>query len=193
MWFFRLVLGVIVSVLAGPALADLEPRTETVPLRIMVLDEDAQDWITVSNGGSCAAVSGRVRIDFGASAGSVVIDTEYGGAGTRDPAPVRVVSGPAVVMPVPDGARSIVIVVSDLPPRGQVIVTLDIDNERGWFEDGRVVATPRDIAGSTAEFVAPGLDSDVVRGVFADGRIAVLPVELPCADSASEPAVVPIA
>jgi len=189
--FVRFVPILVLGTLAGPALAEPAPRTETVPLRVMVLDEDAQDWITVSHGGTCATLSGRLRIDFGPSAGSVVIDTEYGGAGTRDPAPVQVVTGPAVVLPVPDGARSIEIVLQDLPPQGQVIVTLDIDNERGWFAGNRVMATPADIAGSTVEVVPQARDA--VRGVFVDGRLAVVPVELPCTDGASEPGAVPVA
>lgn len=189
--FFPSVPVLVLAALAGPALAEPAARTETVPLRVVVLDEDAQDWITVSHGGTCATLSGRVRIDFGPSAGSVVIDTEYGGAGTRDPAPVEVVTGPAVVRPVPDGARGIEILLQDLPPQGQVIVTLDIDNERGWFAGNRVMATPADIAGSTAEF-APNA-RDAVRGVFVDGRLAVLPVEVACTDGASEPGAVPVA
>ena len=165
---------------------------DAAPLHVMVIDEDAQDWIVLQNKSDCATVSGHARVDFHASRGGVLIDTEPGGAGTRDPAAVEVLSGPGVVGRVEDGARSIDIAVHGLPPQGQVIVTLDIDNERGWFENARVVATPDDIRGSVAEFTTPGPDGFTTRGVLADGRLAILPVAASCDDGVSDPSATPM-
>jgi hypothetical protein len=165
---------------------------DSAHLHVMVIDEDEQDWIVLRNTSDCAAITGHARIDFSASRGSVVIDTDYGGPGTRDPGLVRVLSGPAVVGDVEDGARAIDIAVHALPPQGQAIVTLDIDNERGWFENARVMATPGDIRGSVAEFTATGPDGATSRAGFADGRLAILPVPATCDDGASDPSATPM-
>jgi len=191
-WCAAMAMAMCVA-LALPGWAERPSSVEAVELHVMVLDEDDQDWITLSNTGHCASVTGRLRIDFNGSNGSVVIDTAYGGGGTRDPAPVQVLSGPAVLLPVADGARAIDMVITDLPPQGQVIVTLDIDNERGWFEETRVMATPQHIAGSVAEFTPRDPGSVPVRGVFSDGRRAVLSATGPCDEGASEPESSPLA
>jgi hypothetical protein len=171
---------------AAPALG------ETAELRVFVMDEDEHDWITLSHAGGCGIVSGQLRVDFGPSAGGVVIDTAYGGGGTRDPSPVAVLSGPVVAVPVTDGARHIDLLVTGLGPGGQAVVTLDIDNERGWFENARVMATPDDIMGSVATFT-PGDDAGpATRAEFNDGRLAMMQVPAPCDDGKAEPFAAPI-
>jgi hypothetical protein len=82
--------------------------------------------------------------------------------------------------------------VTGLGPGGQAVVTLDIDNERGWFENARVMATPDDIMGSVATFT-PGDDAGpATRAEFNDGRLAMMQVPAPCDDGKAEPFAAPI-
>jgi hypothetical protein len=121
---------------------------------------------TNRTGSSLQQYAGGCGIDLGACSGSisgprraaVVIDTAYGGGGTRDPSPVAVLSGPVVAVGGRRMGRAHIDhrVTGRCRHGGQAVVTLDIDNERGWFENARVMATPDDIMGSVATFTHRG-------------------------------------
>jgi len=70
----------------------------------------------------CPLVAAALQVDFSSSKGRLVIDTEYGGAGTKDPMPVQVLEGLALVDPVADGARRLTVRIGALPPKARVIV-----------------------------------------------------------------------
>jgi hypothetical protein len=149
-------------------------------LEVFVEDAAMLDVIVLRNVEACGPISGLFRVDFGPSEGQVVIDTEYGGAGTQDPWTPVIRSGPARLMPVEDGARVLDLMVAGLAPGEQVVVTLDIDNERGLSRAERIVATGADIAGGLSVFMPDGPGAEAVTGELdATGR-AVLAGPVPC-------------
>jgi hypothetical protein len=151
---------------------------ETV-LEVLIHDASAFDWIAIRHDGGCDALTGRLHVDFGPSAGQVVIDTEYGGGGTLHPRPVQVVEGPGEVVPVEDGARGLGVELFGLAPGGQVVVTLDMDSGVDLDRPGAarsIVARGVDIAGSLARFTAPG--AQTAEAEFDERGAAVLTV--PC-------------
>ena len=83
-------LAVILSLLATSAQADLSLRME---------DGDPHDRFWIRNTDSCGSVNGILDIDFTPSKGGVLLDTEYGGLGTKDPMPVEVELGPIRLAP----------------------------------------------------------------------------------------------
>jgi len=140
-------------------------------LSISIRDGDPHDRIFVSNTGACTLARGVLGIDFTMSSGGVLIDTQYGGAGTKDPMPVEVEYGPLHVHAVADGDRQIVIEVDVLLPGQSGTVTLDVDNEASpWFAQ-RVSILADHLEGSTARFAAAGHDATAVFD--ASGSVVV--------------------
>jgi hypothetical protein len=141
---------------------------DSAHLHVMVIDEDEQDWITSATS-DCGIDHGAAPGRFQRPPGALWSSTRIMAAAARaTPARLAVLSGPVVVPAVTDGARAYRSS-RDHACRhgGQAVVTLDIDNERGWFENARVMATPDDIMGSVAEFTATGPDAGArnARGI----------------------------
>jgi hypothetical protein len=154
---------------------------ETALLEVIVEDAAMLDVVVFRNVEACGPISGMLRVDFGPSAGQVVIDTEYGGGGTQDPWTPVVRSGPARLMPVADGARALDILVAGLEPGAEVIVTLDMDSEAEPTRAGRIVATGAEIAGSLAAFTPDAAPGEVLTAAFDATGLAVLSGPVPCA------------
>jgi hypothetical protein len=155
-------------------------QAEAARLEVLVEDAAVLDVIVLRNVEACGPVSGLFRVDFGPSAGRVVIDTEYGGGGTQDPWTPVVRAGPGRLMPVADGARALDVLVAGLRVGEQVIVTLDIDSEREATRAGRIVATGAEIAGSRAVFTPDTDGAEALEGTFDATGTAVLEGPLPC-------------
>jgi hypothetical protein len=83
-------------------------------------------------------------------------------------------------MPVEDGARALDLLVAGLAPGEQVVVTLDIDNERGVSRAERIVATGADIAGGLAVFTPDAVGGEALTGTLDATGSAVLVGPLPC-------------
>lgn len=144
---------------------------QTAELSVTLRDGDPHDRIYIHNTGECALVRGVLGIDFAPSQGRVLIDTQYGGLGTKDPMPVNVEHGPLHVQPVLDGDRQITIQIDGLQPAQSGTVTLDVDNEAtGWFA-GRVIILGDHVEGATARFAGGGQD---VLGTFTNDGAVVL-------------------
>lgn len=125
---------------------------DTPKLGIVIADGDPHDRIHLLNQSDCNIVSGTITIDFTASDGKIIIDTQYGGIGTKDPMPVEIEKGMIAVEPVSDGARAITIHAIGLPPNDSAIVTLDVDNNQsGWFSR-RVSILAQDLNGTVARY-----------------------------------------
>ncbi|MFW5642133.1 MAG: hypothetical protein ACOCY0_05135, partial [Roseicyclus sp.] len=113
---------------------------QTARLEVTVEDAAMLDVVVLRNVEACGPVSGMLRIDFGPSAGQVVIDTEHGGRGTQDPRTPVVRTGPGRLMEVEDGAQVLDLLVAGLAPGAEVVVTFDIDSEAEPTRAGRIVA-----------------------------------------------------
>lgn len=138
----------VLILLASPSVA------ESPILRVSITDGDPYDRIRLINLGDCASLTGLVTIDFANSVGKIVIDTQYGGVGTKDPMPVAVEAGPIAVKPVFDGDTQIGIFIDGMVSNGQGAVTLDVDNDAsGWFAR-RVSILSDDLAGTVVRFGA---------------------------------------
>lgn len=141
-------------------------------------DGDPHDRLRVRNTG-CAALAGTLRLDLTRSAGAVIADTLRGGPGTKDPMPVEVESGAIAVDPVADGAEILILRLTGLPAGGTAVVTLDLDDTRGWWDGPRVEVFEEEMAGAVVEFAD-------TRGVFwTDGMARLLTA--PCAQPQEMP------
>ncbi|WP_375282075.1 hypothetical protein [Pseudooctadecabacter sp.] len=163
---------------------------QTAEVSVMIRDGDPHDRIYIRNTGRCPLGYGVLGLDFTTSAGHILIDTAYGGAGTKDPMPVEVESGPLSVHPVLDGDRQIVMDIEGLAQGQSGVVTLDVDNEAsGWFAS-RVSILNDHLEGTEARFASMSQDA---RGVFdATGTVIIgLPQDM-CAPLEDAPSTVPM-
>jgi len=153
-------------------------------------DGDPHDRIWLRNLGSCEIVAGALVLDFRNSKGKIVIDTAYGGIGTKDPMPVEVETGNITVRPVADGDREIVVLIGSIAPNGTAVVTLDFDNDAsGWFTQ-RVSILDADVAGTFARFETP---NELTSGVFETQAKLDLPIpEDACKKERNAPSTVPV-
>ena len=158
-------------------------------LMVMIRDGDPLDRVLLRNTGACA-LTGVVEVDFSGSKGQVVIDTAYGGLGSRDPMQVEVEHGPVKPAPVADGTQRVVIALGGLAAQDVGAITFDMDNQTGWWEERRVVVTPSQLRGTE---VILRLKGKAARAVFrTDGKVT-LPVEAPQDCDAQVPDAAPFA
>ena len=179
-----------IAVFAALILAPAMTLAQDAELTVLIRDGDPHDRIYIRNTGRCQLASGVLGLDFTTSAGGILIDTAYGGAGTKDPMPVEVESGPVSVHPVLDGDRQIVIDIENLAPGHSGVVTLDVDNEAsGWFAS-RVSILNDHLEGTGARFASMSQDA---QGVFdASGAVVIgLPQDM-CAQPEDVPSTVPV-
>jgi hypothetical protein len=142
-------------------------------LSMAITDGNPHDRIYLLNKGRCDIVSGTLTIDFKGSDGNILIDTQYGGKGTKDPMPVEIEKGLIAVDPVPDGAQKITIHLIALPPNGRAIVTLDVDNDQsGWFSR-RVSILSEDLNGTTARYTRSKHISKATFGKTGTANLAL--------------------
>lgn len=160
---------------AGAASADLA---------LHIWDGNPHDRIRVENTAACGVVTGFLHIDFTPSKARLLIDTAYGGAGTRDPMPVEVEQGAVRIAPVSDGDRAITLRLEALAAGEQAVVTLDLDDEGSFFRAPRVSVTGRDIAGTRALFDLSGVG--VAQAVFDDAGRARLALDVDCSTPEDE-------
>lgn len=146
----------------GPAAADLS---------ITFRDGNPRDRFTVRNTG-CAVVTGQLVIDLAPSAGGVIVDAVRGGPGTKDPMPVEVEAGRLTVAPVADGARRLSMHLGGLAAGERAVVTLDLDDTRGWWPGPRVEVFEQEMAGATATLAAPHGTARATFDATGSARIA---------------------
>ncbi len=142
------------TLIALPALSYAEGPS----LSISMADGNPHDRITMINTGSCDMVSGTLSLDFTASKGKIIIDTQYGGLGTKDPMPVEIEMGLIAVEPVSDGANHITILLGAIPPKGKAVVTLDFDNNFSPWMAARVSIEDEDLEFTTATYKGAGME-----------------------------------
>ena len=159
-------------------------------LEISMADGDPHDRIWLRNHVDCEIIAGALVLDFRGSEGQIVIDTAYGGVGTKDPMPVEVEVGNISVVPVADGDQEITILMGGIAPGGEAVVTLDFDNGgNNWFSQ-RVSILSKNVVGTVARFETP---QGQMSARFESG--ARLELGLPdgaCEDQQDEPVVTPV-
>ena len=158
-------------------------------LSVSMADGDPHDRIRLRNTGDCAVVAGALQLDFRGSKGAIVLDTAYGGIGTKDPMPVDVEVGNITVPPVADGDREMTILIGSIAPGAKAVVTLDFDNDAsGWFAR-RVSILGNDVVGTVARYAVPGGE---VSGVFEGAALELALPEGACGAEEDAPVVMPV-
>ncbi len=140
-------------------------------LSVAIGDGNPWDTIQIINHADCPLVAAALQVDFSSSKGRLVIDTEYGGAGTKDPMPVQVLEGLALVDPVADGARRLTVRIGALPPKARVIVGLDMDNETGFWRQQRIEFDDIGLAGTGLTLALGG--QQVTRVFDQSGQVTM--------------------
>ncbi len=173
----------ILAWLIAASLPALSTANETSPqLTVTIADGNPWDRIGLRVTGTCKALSGALEIDFTNAHGRFLIDTVYGGPGTKDPMPVKVLSGLISVAPVVDGARGLTMQIGAIAPGTQAIVGLDLDNEQGFWQWQRVEIDRIGLAGTSVTFRAGNFSNEVT---FGDSGQAV--ITLPASVCEQEP------
>lgn len=159
----------LLALLATSAQADIVLRME---------DGNPHDRLWIRNTDQCGAITGVLQIDFEPSAGRVLLDTEYGGLGTKDPMPVEVELGNIRLAPVTDGDRHLTVFLEGLGAGDTAVVTMDFDNEASFWSSPRVEVFGGHIEGTIARFT----DTDVTpQAIFDNRAIARISLaEQPC-------------
>lgn len=149
-------------------------------LTVQFQDGDPRDRLIIFNQG-CPLNDAEIRVDFSTSTGRLVIDTAYGGGGTRDPAPIELIEGQAVLRPVTDGDQSLTLENVTLPNLGALVVTMDVDDRTATFEGDRVVASGSEIAGTEITFAINATTTRVTLNTFGQATLELPPSAGACA------------
>lgn len=117
-------------------------------LLVWFQDGNPADRILVHNTG-CPISGAKLTIDFRSSSGKVLIDTTYGGPGSRDPLDVQVARGDIRIIPPQDGAQILEIMIDDMQRGAIAEVTMDVDDQISATENMRVGVSGSEVAGTT--------------------------------------------
>lgn len=140
------------------------------------------DRLTVFNQG-CPLSAATITLDFTSSNGRIVIDTHYGGLGSRDPSDVILQEGNATVRPVADGDRILRIDTESIPALSAITVSMDVDDTISSFEDARVYADGSEIAGATIQIEINGETAIATLDATGSATLAIPPAANACAMS----------
>ena len=120
----RFLIALLCLLQTPPALADVA---------VWFRDGNPHDRFWIENRG-CKTIVGVVDIDLRKTTGRVIIDTAYGGIGTKNPMPVEIVAGNIALDPVPDGTQDLTVDLKSIGPKETAIVTLNLDDTKSrWF------------------------------------------------------------
>lgn len=159
-------------------LASMIPRPALAAVEVTFQDGDPWDTFVITSSG-CAIIRAELTLDLATSVGAVVIDTEYGGLGTKDPMPAELASGRATLAAVPDGATTLTVAISKLSEDSPIVLQFDADDTISFFRADKIVVTPDEIEGATARLT---YDGQTTQGTFGpDGTVFVpLPTAVKC-------------
>ena len=154
--------------LASPAVGQIEVQFQ---------DGNPWDTFAITNTG-CAIIQAKLDIDLSTSLAGVLIDTEYGGPGTKDPMPAELARGKATLSPVTDGDQHIHLAIRKLDSGTPIQVRLDVDDTAGSRYAPKVEVYGDEITGATVTLDYAGQKT---HGTFnAAGRATVaLPENTP--------------
>ncbi|PIW25686.1 MAG: hypothetical protein COW30_18915 [Rhodospirillales bacterium CG15_BIG_FIL_POST_REV_8_21_14_020_66_15] len=110
------------------------------------------------------------------SAGRVVFDTDFGGAGAAEPQQFEIVDGEVGLMRAPlvaDGAEELTLHFANFEAGRKFIFTIDLDDRLPMSDMGQAYVTGEEIAGAevTGLFTHPKIGDGKARGSFGtDGK-----------------------
>lgn len=110
------------------------------------------------------------------SAGRVVFDTDFGGAGASEPQQFEIVEGEVGLMQAPvvaDGAEELTLHFTNFQAGRSFVFTIDLDDRLGNSAEGQAYVTGEEIAGAevTGLFTHPKIGEGNARGTFGtDGK-----------------------
>lgn len=143
---------------ANPAMADISVRfVEGAP----------KDSFRITNLSPCPTGPLEVTLDLSASAAGLIFDTTGRGAGVQVFQPFELVTGGAQVTGVSeitDGDSVAVLTLSDIPPKGEVAFTIDVDDTLPASANGQTMISGGEIAGAAVSVAAS--EQSRVTGVF---------------------------
>ncbi|MEM1298685.1 MAG: hypothetical protein AAGH68_05335 [Pseudomonadota bacterium] len=148
-----------------PALADV---------RVVFLESAPKDRFVITNTSACPTGALEVTIDLGASAAGLIFDTTGAGAGVEVFQPFELVTGHAhvtAVSKVSDGDRLAVLEISDIPGKGEIAFTIDVDDTLPASANGQIMVSGGEIAGSRLQIRSTG--GAVVTAPFDGNGAAV--------------------
>lgn len=119
---------------------------------LSIANGDPYDRLRIWNLAVGSELRGRLHIDFATSEGRVLLDTEYGGLGTKDPMPVEVELGNIRMAPVVEGDRHLTIFLEGVAAGATAVITMDFDNEASFWSGSRVAVIGGHIACTVARF-----------------------------------------
>lgn len=147
----------------------LTARADAQDVTVTYRDGAADRFMIESQ--SCPLAQTQFVIDLRTSVAGVLIDTAYGGLGSRDPLPALVVAGDATLAPVNDGDQILTLMVHQLAPQDRVVVTLDTDDSISDTEGQRVHVSGSEIAGSTVRMVVGGIGTEAAFDAQGDAHL----------------------
>ena len=149
--------------LASPSLAAIEVRFS---------DGAPWDIFTITNPG-CEIAEAELLIDLSTSVAGVLIDTEYGGAGTQDPLPAELSQGNALLAPVIDGDQHLSVTIGTLDKDGLIELRMDVDDTAGSARGPKIQVYADEITGATVTLNYAGAQT---MGVFNSQGYARVPL-----------------
>lgn len=130
------------ALMAAPAAADVAVQfTEGAP----------KDSFRIMNTSACPTGPIDVTIDLGASAAGLIFDTTGSGAGVEVFQPFELTAGSAQVTSVSeitDGDSQAVLRLSDIPAKGTVAFTIDVDDTLPVSSNGQIMVSGAEIEGA---------------------------------------------
>ncbi len=130
----------------GVLLATVSQATAAVEVTF----RDGNPWdVFLITSTDCPISEAELRIDLTTSVAGVLIDTEYGGAGTQDPLPAELASGDAILRPVSDGDQLLTVQITRLDVDTPIRLQMDVDDTAGTQYAPRVQVALHEMTGAT--------------------------------------------
>lgn len=128
-------------------------------VRAVFIEGAPKDRFVISNTSACPTGALEVTIDLAPSAAGLVFDTTPQGAGVNVSQPFELVAGAAhvtAVSTVSDGDRRAVLEISDIPGKGEVAFTIDVDDSLPSSANGPTRILNSEMSGAQLQIRAGG-------------------------------------
>jgi len=160
-----------------PCLILASPLQAAITVRFQ--DGNPKDLFTIVNTG-CELVDAVLVIDLRNSRNGAVIDTEYGGVGTKDPLDVLVEAGDISLPDIEDGTQVLHVFIGVLPDGGEAVISLDLDDTNPQSRATRVEVGGSDIAGAEVSISLEGVTTSGVMDETATANVTTPPTAQGC-------------
>lgn len=124
---------------------------------VEVTFRDGNPWdVFLITSTDCPIRDAELRIDLTTSVAGVLIDTEYGGAGSQDPLPAELASGDATLVPVADGDQLLIVKIARLDDETPIRLQMDVDDTAGTQYAPRIQVALDEMTGATVTLTHAG-------------------------------------